>query len=227
MPQRLSDVAPHAGVRIGNAGHRPFLGKPELATQAIEAIASWANVESFMLQLFVYLLGGKEAVAADMYLALDGEGPKKAVVMAAAKSILEQDPFDLFLAIMSLVDTSQKERNKLAHWTWGDSPMLPDAILLIDPRHLLHPELGFDKANVYVYTQQDFGAIIAANDRLCGYGLLLQFILSGHPDNQDGKLFRELSEAPEIRDRLAIHHARREKATPSKPPQSPPPAGQK
>ncbi|AXW64707.1 hypothetical protein CJO94_24440 (plasmid) [Ralstonia solanacearum] len=59
MPQPLSRVTPEAGiVVIGNAGDRVLARHPDLAVLAIEAIASWSNVESFMLGLFVELFGG-------------------------------------------------------------------------------------------------------------------------------------------------------------------------
>src|SRR5680860_586310 len=70
MPDPLSRVAPDAGIAIGNVGDRPWLRHRDLAVLAIEAIASWSNVEAFRLQLFIELFGGRGSLATDVYLCL-------------------------------------------------------------------------------------------------------------------------------------------------------------
>jgi len=173
MPQPLSQVQSDAGVRIGNAGDRPFLRHPQLGVLAIEAIASWANVEGFMLRFFVQLFGGSEAVAAAVYLGLTGAGPKKAAVISAADVVLngKPDQRSLLDAILAVSATNEKARDKLAHWTWGDSPhpRLSDALLLVNPINAVQLEKQIDKSEIFVYREQDFLDIIRANDRLCGY----------------------------------------------------------
>ncbi|MGU7775529.1 hypothetical protein ACV229_35860 [Burkholderia sp. MR1-5-21] len=136
MPQPLSRVAPEAGIAIGNAGDRPLARHPDLAVLAIEAIASWSNVESFMLGLFVELFGGHNSLATEVFLSLDGQAAKSAAINAAAASVLKDRDAELRVlrAILAIAKTNEKDRNKLAHWTWGDSPHLPDAVLLVDPR---------------------------------------------------------------------------------------------
>ena len=76
MPQPLSKVCENASIIFGNAGDRPLLRHPQLGALAMEAIASYSNVENFMLHLFVVLLGGNNALAMGIYLALDTKGPK-------------------------------------------------------------------------------------------------------------------------------------------------------
>jgi hypothetical protein len=202
VPQPISRVAPNANIMFGNAGDRPLARHPDLAVHAIEAIASWSNVESFMLRLFVEVFGRHRSLAADVFLSLEGQAAKSAAINAAAASVLkDRDPeLRLLRAILAIVKTNEKDRNKLAHWTWGDSPNLPDAVLLVHPRSTLGE---LDRSNVYVYRDQDFTAITQANDRLCGYGLRFQFILQGHVANSDDRLLTELSAEPEIRDRLS------------------------
>lgn len=202
MPQPLSRVAPDASVMLGNAHDRPLTRHPDLAVLAAEAIASWSNVESFMLRLFVELFGGHGSLAAEVFLSLDGQSAKSAAINAAASSVLMQREKELSVlrAIMAIAKTNEKERNKLAHWTWGDSPNLPNAVLLVDPRTTLGE---LDKNNILVYRAQDFSGIIQANDRLCGYGLHFQFVLQGHPANRDGQLLTELSAKREIQERLS------------------------
>ena len=86
MPQPLSRVMPNARVTLGNAGDRPLARHPELAVLAIEAIASWSNVEGFMLRLFMQLLGGNESLAASVFLALENQASKTAAINADRKS---------------------------------------------------------------------------------------------------------------------------------------------
>ncbi|CAN7190616.1 hypothetical protein LJR230_000422 [Trinickia sp. LjRoot230] len=202
MPQPLSRVAPDASIVIGNAGDRPLARHPDLAVLAIEAVASWSNVESFMLGLFVELFGGHNALATEVFLSLEGQAAKSAAIAAAAASVLKDRVAELSVlrAILAIVKTNEKDRNKLAHWTWGDSPNLPDALLLVDPRTTVHE---LDRCDVYVYRTQDFLAITQANDRLCGYGLRFRFILQGHVANRGGHLLAELAAEQDIQDRLA------------------------
>ena len=62
---------------------------------------------------------------------------------------------------MALSKTNEKSRNKLAHWTWGDSPDIPDAVFLINPKSSIG---DLDKSEIYVYKEQDFVSIIEANN---------------------------------------------------------------
>jgi hypothetical protein len=201
MPQPISKVASNASISIGNAGDRPLIRHPQLAVLAIEAIASWSNVESFMLHLFIQLFGGNQALATDVFLALEGQGPKAAAIQAAAERVLKDTPerLKLLRAILALVATNQKARDKLAHWIWGDSRNLPDALLLANPKSLLG---DLDKDEIFVYKEQDFAQIITANDRLCSFGLLFDFILMDHPANREDRLFVQLCAEPEIREVL-------------------------
>lgn len=201
MPQPLSRVVPTAGVIIGNAGDRPISRHPELAVLAIEALASWSNVEAFLLRLFVDLFGGHGALAADVFLSLQNQSAKSAAINAAATSVLSGRPDELMAlrAILALAKTNEKERNKIAHWVWGECPQLQDAVLLVDPRATVG---DLDLSNILVYRANDFQSIIESNDELCGFGLKLKFIINGHVANRDGRLLQELLENPRIRERL-------------------------
>jgi hypothetical protein len=71
---------------LGNAGDRPIERHPVLAAVALEAIASWSNVEAFLLRLFLHLLGGNQSLASSVYLSLEGQAAKTAAIYAAAKA---------------------------------------------------------------------------------------------------------------------------------------------
>jgi hypothetical protein len=136
-----------------------------LAVLAMEAIASWSNVESFKLRLFIQLVGGlKATVAASIFLALQSNLAKSQAIQAAAATVLKerQDELQLLSVILRLAKTREKDRDKLAHWVWGDSPDVHTGILVIDPKDLVVLEFS----RVYVYTTKDFNSIIEGNERL-------------------------------------------------------------
>jgi hypothetical protein len=192
----------YAGIRIGNVGDYPLRRHPELAALAAEAIASWTNVESFMLRLFVQLMGGPAETAATVFLALEIQSAKMAAINAVAPSLPEGQRH-LLRALMAIAATNQRSRDRLAHWIWGDCIELPQALLLLNPKVAVLAETGdVDLDDVYVYVERDFREIIKANERLAGFGLQFMFILADHPVNQDGQLLRQLCAEPEIRERL-------------------------
>lgn len=202
MPQPLSRVAPSASVIISNAYDRVLTRHPELAVVAIEAIASWSNVESFMLDMFVQLMGGPNDRAATAYLALETQSAKTQAIRAVAESVLSSENYELLAAILAIAKSCQKSRNRLAHYVWGDSPELPDALLLADPKSLLSLPLHPDR--IFVYTLRDFEEIIRANDRLCGYGGTFRHIIrDADALNREGLLYDMLCAAPEIQERLS------------------------
>lgn len=222
MPQRLSDLGPGVGgLIINNAGDLPLLRKPRLAALAMSAVASWSDVEGFRLRLFIQLLGGKGAVAADVYLALQGNAPKDAAIVAAAESVLTGDMLEVLRAIMAIAKTNEKARDKLAHGIWGECTKLPDALVVVDPRNLIEGE--FDYSHFYVYKESDFKQIIEANHRLCGFGMSFTGLLKGVQPGTADEAIQQLAREPEIAERLGHLKARQDRATSAKPPQTPPP----
>jgi hypothetical protein len=203
MPQPLSLVRSDASIFIGNAGMPVFDHNPTLGLLAMEAIASWSNVENFLLGLYLELLGGAGDRAAIAYLAIETQSAKTQAIRAVAQNVLSSENFELLTAILAVAKTSQKSRDKLAHHVWGFSPNLSDALLLIDPRVAARqPERDDYRKNVMVYRESDFRGAIDTNNRICGWGLSLRFILMGHPANRDNQLYDELCAEPEIREKL-------------------------
>jgi hypothetical protein len=199
MPQPLSRVMPGASVIMCNAGDRPLKHNPELGFLAMEAIISWSNVERFMLNMYLELMGGSQDLAAVSFLAQETQSAKKAAINAVAKHVLDEKCFELLQAILEASKPGKSGRDKLAHWTWGYSPNIPDGFLLADPRNT-HTDL--DKNLIYVYKKQDFLNIIKLNDELCGFGLRFRWMLTGHIANKEDKLYRELCAEPLLRDKL-------------------------
>lgn len=202
MPNPISLVRPNASIIIANAGGRILSQRPQLAVLVAEAINSWCNVEAFLLRLFVQLFGGNNSLAARIYLSFEIQSAKTAALAEAVKSIPDPALQGLMRAVIAISKTNQKHRNKLVHHVWGISPELSDALLLADPKISL-TEGNINRDDIFVYTADDLNNIIEANDRLCGFGTELLFILNDHPANRGNRLFLRLCEQPEIRERLA------------------------
>ena len=200
MPQPLSLVAPYANVEIGNVGFGTIARRPDLAVLSMAAIAAWAHVESFMLRAYVELAGGSDADAAAVYLALEGAGPKTKVIAVLAERKLSAAHLALLRAILKVAKSGQKERDKLAHWIWGTSEELPEALLLADPRNLTH-----ESGSILVYKKEDFASMHMRFERIASWGQTFGFILSGHPANRDGQLYEQLCREPEIAEILNRH----------------------
>lgn len=199
MPQPLSKVAPNANIMIGNVGDYPMQRHPELALLVAEVIASWANVESFLLNLFIELMGGPKGKAATVFVSLDSRSARTAAIQAVARSLPEKHK-KLLDAILAVTKSNAKSRDKIAHHIWGDSPNIPNALLLHNPKDSIDQ---LARTNIFVYRENDFKQIIKANERLAGFGQSLEFILIDHPANRDGKLYDQLCAEPEIRDKVS------------------------
>ena len=203
MPQPLSRIKPGANIAIGNAGTPIFDHNPHLALLAMEGIASWSNVENFLLGLYLELLGGAGERAAIAYLAIETQSAKTQAIRAVAQNVLDGKHFSLLAAVLAVAKTAQKSRDKLAHHIWGYSPDLPDALLLIDPKSMARRQEPREmREDVMVYRERDFADIIELNHRICRWGQSIRFILIDHPGNREGRLYDKLCAEPEIREKL-------------------------
>lgn len=201
MPQPLSSFPKTGAVMLAAINDRPLSRHPELAVLAMEAIASWSMVESFMLNLFIELMGGPKALAAEMYLAFDIQSAKTKAILVAANSKFKDEPQKLALltALLGLGKTNQKHRDKLAHHVWGYWSAMPDALLLVDPKDCLMGS-DFDDSKVFVYRAPDFKGIIEANHRLAAFGF--DFIVVLRDQDRAPQVFDQLCKEPEIQERL-------------------------
>jgi hypothetical protein len=202
MPNPISRVAPGASIIINNNRDYPLRRNEHLARLAMEGISSWATVESFMLKFYIALAGGVESAAADIFLALENNSAKLAALGALLKRTDERYR-KLYEAIARLIKSRKKARDKLAHWVWGTSPHLPDALLLADPRIIANIDHNTDfRDAVFVYREKDFLDIISANERLASYGHSLHWIIKGHIANESDRLYGQLCAEPEIQEML-------------------------
>ena len=178
-----------------------------LARLAMECIATWSTVESWMLNFYINLAGGNKSDSAAMFLALDSSSAKSNALTPFIQK-LDVRYQRLYAAVLKLLRSRQKSRDKLAHWVWGYSAELPDSLLLADPRVMVtvdktvHSYLLILAENVFVYREADFRKIIQNNEELAGYGFKLAWIISGHIANRDDRLYVKLCQEPSIREIL-------------------------
>lgn len=207
MPKPLSHLGREVSYNLNNVGDYVLREREKLARCAMEGIASFSTVESWMLNLFLDLIGGNKSDAATLFMALDSRGAKSNA-LAPFVQRLPPEQQALYHSIMHLMKQRAAKRDKLAHWVWGASRDLPNALLLADPRVMasadpLTPDYRKILAqNIWVYEAEDFAEIIEGNNELAGYGFKFRWIVQGHPENAEGKLYRELCAEPVLADIL-------------------------
>jgi hypothetical protein len=141
MPKPVAHVKPNADVNIGNASDNPATHQPDLALLAMSTIAEWSTLEVFLNWVFVKMLGTDPAAGAEMYSTLNGTWAKKKALRALARITIPPDELLVFDAILKHFDSAGKDRHTIAHWTWGHSRAIPDALLLCDPKVVMQHHL--------------------------------------------------------------------------------------
>lgn len=138
MPQPLSRVRTDPGLITLSAEILEEM--PELATLAMQIIARWARIEHELGLLLMRLLGAAEGPALAIYSVLTGQGMQNLALSAAARSVLSDEDFKTFTAVVNVATSAGKKRHKLAHWIWGKCEALPGVLLLADPQSLVETE---------------------------------------------------------------------------------------
>jgi hypothetical protein len=137
MPKPLSQVKHSGTIYIGNNKDHPSKHRPELALLAMKVISAWSIMESFLSGVFVQMLGANPAPAVAMFNALTSTAAQNASLRAIAQTSLSKRNQELFEAIQIAVSKLAKHRNIIAHWVWGHTSSLPDAVLLCNPAALV------------------------------------------------------------------------------------------
>lgn len=203
MPQPLSKVAPNATIIDDEPSDVVLLRRPELALKVAGALASWSAVEFDQLCLYLRLLLGPardQGTAAITYLALETQSAKSAAILAVARWHIAEHTRPLLHAILALIKSGQKRRDKIAHHVWVESSEPVEGMVLVDPKVLLRNPI--DTASAYVYKERDFDEITAANKRLSDFCHRFRAALNLAPGDEAYQKYAGLCGEPEIRERL-------------------------
>jgi hypothetical protein len=227
--QPLSRVRPGAMCNWGAPDN--MTTHPKVAVRIAECIAECADIETMLGLLLALLLDTNAKAALAMYGSVENRAVQRRMMLAAAEANLPSSHFDLLSVTLSAsVSPVMKERDKLAHWIWGHSPELPEALLLTEPdeKMSLHyaaihrkitgaPESPFNPANIFVVKEDDLLRLASRLRKAKEH--ITYFMATVWKENTPQKrdeFLQKLSNEPQIREALArLHEARRKtQATP-------------
>jgi hypothetical protein len=166
----LADIQPDAGMSFGPGfmEHRP-----EIAAKVAINIGLFSDIEFQQGILLHRLIGTDADTAFSLYTKLRGTS-QNGVMLEFAKKKMVREPFATFQKITKAIKARSDERNKVAHWLWGKSDQLPDALLLVAPVNWYRPMAYFidtpfeaqehsqqrlDNADVLVYRHEELARL--------------------------------------------------------------------
>ena len=137
-PQPLSKVRPNIlDSEIALDRTSVEVAEPSLLALGARQVATWSKLEITRTQMLALFLDWDFERVYAMFGELTGGRQRKDVIEAAVLSACDsnrQDPrFLMFARTFRALEPVEKRRNEFAHWLWGVSPVLPDALLLAEP----------------------------------------------------------------------------------------------
>lgn len=177
-PQPLLTVCSNATVELSP---QRIIERPQVAAWVGECIACWSIVEHETSRLFTLLLDVNVEAGMELYNQFGGASLKENGIKALARSKLQRPDYEIIDALLKMIKSQEKTRNKIAHWYWGVSDQVPDGLVLVDPRELLilsartrdkslrrkkgertKYDFGIPRDKFYVYRVKDLQADAAA-----------------------------------------------------------------
>jgi hypothetical protein len=154
------------------------------------------------------------------WIELENRAAQLRMLQAAAESKLTVEHNDVFVVILEkFIRPTMRLRDKMAHWCWGHSPLLPDDLLLVQPdektpRHFraIAGAFELDREKIFVVTGKYLDRIIrdghTTQDHLAG---LIQTVWTMHPPQERARWLDMLSTAPGIQKPLGHRRETRER----------------
>lgn len=154
----------------------PFLAaaeRPEHTALIGSCMTVWPAVAHQMGLILGVLLGADNEAAVAVFATLQNARARRDALNAVAQIKLNERQQELFNAIISVVTSTEKERDSLAHGCFGVSEAIPDGILWIESKHFgpWNVETILKKTqitaadhqklakNIYVYRKSDLDEI--------------------------------------------------------------------
>jgi hypothetical protein len=173
-----------------------------------------------------------------MYSSVENRAAQLRMIDGSARSVLPLDHYDIISVLFSAeIRPAMRERDRLAHWCWGVSDDLPDALLITHPNNnLLHsitatktpyendlPEISLNLEEIFVVTASDLQRVL---NRFQEANRLLRMasgsVWNKNSPEQRAAILGQLSSNPQLRLGLDRLKAGRKK-NPSTQQPSPPP----
>jgi hypothetical protein len=169
-----------------------------------------------------------------MYSGVENRAAQIRLIKSAAKATVTAEHFEVFSLLFSLVlKPAMTERDKMAHWTWGYSDELPDALLISEPEYTLESLMhvleffpGIESASVkqdfdriFVVRDGDLDATIQRSTTAKNYlRLAMGTVWDHNPPLRRAEYLQQLSDVPPIREGLERLNARRKRNEATQPP---------
>jgi hypothetical protein len=142
MPALLSEVAPD---ELPIFVPRLLGQRPHLAALVTETISTWSYTEHALGKSVATMSRGINAVEMEDYIANWRLPARLKIVRRIARSELTEPDLTLFLKVLDVIEQLAHRRHAFAHGIWGAVETLPDALLLVDPEHVLrHWGVAYD-----------------------------------------------------------------------------------
>jgi hypothetical protein len=219
-PQPLTSINRNAKFSADPISIRRY---PELAGYISDVIATWGHVECSLGVILARMLGGAARPSMAMYTAIVSTSAQMAALQAAAEEVLSPERLELMGALLIVVKRAAAKRNKIAHWIWGISLEVPDALVLIPPTAVLtlhttnseymaafkagqsvpNPSTlpGLDLTKAYAYRDEHFMDIIDEITEVWSNAISFAYMLIAE-DQPNGVQYQMLCNAPQIRTEL-------------------------
>lgn len=131
MPQPFNKIIADPYIVLDE---KHWIDKPEVTGLVTVIFAISAKIETELGTMLARILGAQALPAIAMHEALNTQSLRRQVLEAAARAGLPETDFEYFLAVIGVLDATQKSRNRLAHWVWGYCKERPELVALADPK---------------------------------------------------------------------------------------------
>jgi hypothetical protein len=133
-PQPIKFIKPDAGISFTPES---TIERPEVGAWIAQCIACYSWVETQTSRLFSALLRLNVEAGIELYNELGGASLKENGLKILARSRLAPPDYAIIEALLKVIQSHQKIRDKIAHWYWGKSDQIEDGLVLIDPKYIL------------------------------------------------------------------------------------------
>jgi hypothetical protein len=155
-----------------------LLERPKLAANVARVSGWWNEIEARTSAFLAAILESEAETVIAIFLALQNDGAKKAMIDTIVSLKLTPDETVRFQEIQKMIGARYSERNRAVHGAWGLSDEYPDALLWMDTRYatnfhsrmmkLKNPEdqrardalMLEAQENILIWKEQDFNATV-------------------------------------------------------------------